>query len=89
MTSGRSVSQHAVISWSNLILGRLALNQTNAKQNTQVFRARITLWKLMKVYCSKITGRWKPPKKKIVVRALMRIMLLYSARKKKTKIIPL
>lgn len=49
ITSGRRVSQQAEISWSNLSLGRLALNQTKAKQNRQVFRAIIMLCRLIKV----------------------------------------
>lgn len=43
ITMGRRTSQQAVIIWSNLTLGRLALNHTNAKQKTQVFRAIIKL----------------------------------------------
>ena len=87
ITRGSRTSQHAVISWSNLILGRLALNHTNTKQKKQILSARIILCRLMKVYCSKITGKWNPPKKKIAVKALMRIILEYSARKKNTKTI--
>lgn len=89
ITRGSSVSQQAVMSWSKRRRGRLALNQTKAKQKIHVLSAMMILWRLIKEYCSTNTGRWKPPKKKILVRALIRIILLYSARKKKTKIIPL
>ena len=40
---GNKLSQHSSIKASYLILGKVALTQTNIKQKTQVFNPKITL----------------------------------------------
>ena len=84
--TGNKFNQHRSTNWSYRSLGRVALNQTNIKQNTQVFRPRIIAWKLRTVSFTKISGRRYPPKNKIAVKVLMSTILQYSARKKNTKI---
>ena len=46
--TGKRYNQHNSINWSYLILGKVALNQTNIKQNTHVFIPNINDCKLMK-----------------------------------------
>lgn len=46
--TGNRFNQHKSINWSYRSLGKVALNQTNKKQKTQVLRPRIILWMLMK-----------------------------------------
>lgn len=58
------------------------------KQKIHVLRARTILWILMKVSLGKISGIIYPPMNRIAVKALISTILQYSAKKKKTKIIP-
>ena len=89
ITTGSIPVQHACISWSYRIRGNVARNHTKIKQNRHVLSARTILCTLMKVSFDIISGMIYPPMKRMAVNADIRTMLQYSARKKKTKIIPL
>ena len=83
--TGKRFNQHSSISWSYLIRGRVARNQTNKKQNNTVLKPRTIDWMLKKDSFVKISGIWYPPKKRIDVIQENKTIELYSARKKKTK----
>lgn len=87
-TIGNSWVQQKLISWSYLTRGNVARNQTKMKQNTQVLRANIILWRFIKVSFTNSSGLIYPPRNNMALRTLIKIMLQYSARKKQTKIIP-
>lgn len=59
------------------------------KQKIQVLRASTILCTLINVSLGIISGIMYPPKNRIAVNADINTILQYSARKKKTKIIPL
>ena len=86
---GKRFNQHNSTNWSYLNLGKVALNQTNIKQNTQVFKPKTIDCKLMKDSFTNNSGILYPPKNKIAVIELNKTIELYSAKKKKTKIIEL
>jgi len=79
--------QQKVINWSNLKRGSVALNHTNKKQNMQALIPNIIDWKFITLLFINSSGHEKPPKNKIGVILLNNTILLYSAKKKKTKII--
>ena len=82
---GNKFNQHNWINWSYLNLGKVALTQTNKKQNIHVFKPKIKDCKLIRDSLTKISGRWYPPKKNIAVIHENNTIELYSAKKKKTK----
>jgi hypothetical protein len=81
---GKRFNQHNSISWSYLILGRVALNHTNKKQNNTVFKPRTIDCIFKKDSFVNNSGIWYPPKNKIAVIHENKTIELYSARKKKT-----
>jgi len=83
--TGKRLSQQREISWSYRSRGRVALNQTNIKQNIQVLIPSIIDWKLKKVLFINISGILYPPINNIAVIQLNNTIELYSAKKKKTK----
>jgi hypothetical protein len=85
--TGNKFNQQSEINWSYLSRGSVALNQTNIKQNKHVFNPNIILSIDIIDSFTNISGIVYPPKKKIAVIQLNKTIELYSARKKKTKII--
>jgi len=83
--TGKRLSQQSEISWSYRSRGRVALNQTNIKQNIHVLIPSIIDWKLKKVLFINISGILYPPINNIAVIQLNNTIELYSAKKKKTK----
>ena len=83
--TGNKFNQHNSIKASYLILGRVALNQTNIKQNTHVFKPKIIDCKLIIELFINNSGILYPPKKNIAVIQENNTIELYSAKKKKTK----
>ena len=82
---GKRFNQHNSISWSYLILGKVALNHTKRKQKTQVFKPNTIDCKLMKVSLTNNSGKLYPPKKNIADKHENKAIELYSLKKKKTK----
>ena len=74
---------------SNFRRGSVARIQTNAKQISDVFSARIIDWILINVSLITISGKLYPPRNRNDVITLISTIELYSPRKKNTKIIPL
>jgi hypothetical protein len=85
IANGNRFSQQNVANWSNLKRGRVALNQTNIKQNKQVLIPRIIDCILKIVSLIKKSGKLYPPKNNIALILLNRTIELYSAKKKNTK----
>lgn len=85
IAKGNKLSQQNVANWSNLNLGKVALNQTKMKQNKQVFKPKIIDCKLMIESLTNISGRLYPPKNSIALMLLNKTIELYSAKKKNTK----
>lgn len=88
ITTGKIPVQHACISWSYRNRGNVARNHTKMKQKIHVLRAKTILWMLMNVSLGTISGMMYPPRNRIAVKADISTILQYSAKKKKTKIIP-
>ena len=84
---GKRFNQHNSTNWSYLNLGRVALNHTNIKQNTQVFKPKTIDCKLMKDSFTNNSDILYPPKNNIAVIELNKTIELYSLKKKNTKII--
>ena len=82
---GNKFNQHNSIKASYLILGKVALNHTNIKQNKHVFNPSMIDCKLIKESLINNSGIWYPPKNKIEVIQLNKTIEAYSAKKKKTK----
>lgn len=57
-TIGNNCNQHKVISWSYLNLGRVALTNTNKKQNKQVFNPKKIDCILINVSLSNNSVKW-------------------------------
>ena len=85
IAKGNKFSQQNVANWSNLNLGKVALNQTKIKQNKQVFKPKITDWILTIVSLTNISGKLYPPKNNMALIQLNKTIELYSAKKKNTK----
>lgn len=85
IAKGNKPSQQNVANWSNLNLGKVALNQTKMKQNKQVFKPKIIDCKLIIESLTNISGRLYPPKNSIALILLNNTIELYSAKKKNTK----
>jgi len=85
IAKGKRFSQQNVANWSNLNLGRVALNHTKIKQNKQVLIPKIIDCKFKIVLLTKISCKLYPPKNKIALIQLNNTIELYSAKKKKTK----
>ena len=83
-TTGKRFNQQNSINWSYLNLGRVALNQTNIKQNIHVFNPKIIDCKLIIELLTINSGALYPPKNKIAVIQLNNTIEEYSARKKNT-----
>lgn len=83
--TGNKFNQHKSIKASYLILGKVALNHTNIKQNIHVFNPSIIDCKLIKESLINNSGIWYPPKNNIEVIQLNKTIEAYSAKKKKTK----
>ena len=83
--TGSRFNQHNSIKASYLILGKVALNQTNIKQNTLVLRPNIIDCKFIAELFTNSSGMLYPPKKNIAVIQENSTIELYSAKKKKTK----
>ena len=83
--TGNRFNQQNSINWSYLNLGKVALNQTNKKQNTNVFKPKTIDCKLRKDSFTNSTGILYPPKNNTAVIVLNKTIELYSAKKKKTK----
>ena len=83
--TGKRFNQHKSINWSHLNLGKLALNQTNKKQNKQVLIPKIIDWILKTLLLINNSGILYPPKNNIAVIQLNKTIELYSPKKKKTK----
>lgn len=83
--TGNKFNQHKSIKASYLILGKVALNHTNIKQNIHVFNPSIIDCKLIKELLINNSGIWYPPKNNIEVIQLNKTIEAYSAKKKKTK----
>ena len=86
---GKRFNQHSSTNWSYLNLGKVALNQTNMKQNKHVFIPKTIDCKLIKDSFTNSSGILYPPKNNTAVIVLNKTIELYSAKKKKTKIIEL
>ena len=82
--TGSKFNQHNSIKASYLILGNVALNQTNIKQKIQVFKPNTIDCKFITVLFTNNSGILYPPKKKIAVIQENKTIELYSAKKKKT-----
>ena len=82
--TGNKFNQHNSIKASYLILGKVALNHTNIKQNIHVLRPKITDCKLITELFTNISGILYPPKKNIAVIQENSTIELYSAKKKNT-----
>jgi hypothetical protein len=85
ITIGKRFVQQNPINWSYLNLGKVALTQTNKKQNKDVFKPKIIDWRLISELFINISGKLQPPKNNIAVIELNKTILEYSLRKKKTK----
>ena len=83
--TGSRFNQHNSIKASYLILGSVALNQTNIKQNIHVLRPNIIDCKFIAELLINNSGILYPPKKNIAVIQENRTIELYSAKKKNTK----
>ena len=82
---GNIPNQQNSINWSNLILGKVALNHTNKKQKKQVFKARIIDCRLKIVSFVKISPALQPPNHNIEDIVENNTIEEYSAKKKNTK----
>jgi hypothetical protein len=85
IAKGNRFSQQKVANWSNLNLGKVALNHTNIKQNRQVLIPNTIDCILIIVLLTNNSEQLYPPKKKIALMLLNKTIELYSAKKKKTK----
>ena len=83
--TGNKFNQHNSIKASYLILGNVALNQTNIKQNIHVFTPKIIDCKFITELLINNSGILYPPKKNIAVIQENNTIELYSAKKKNTK----
>ena len=83
--TGSKFNQHNSIKASYLILGNVALNQTNIKQNIHVFSPNTIDCKFITELFMNISGILYPPKKNMAVIQENNTIELYSAKKKKTK----
>ena len=88
-TIGNNCNQHKVISWSYLNLGKVALTNTNKKQNKQVFKPKNIDCKLINVSFINNSGKLNPPKNNMAEILLNKTIELYSAKKKNTNMIEL
>jgi len=84
---GSKYSQQKRISWSYRKRGKVALNKTNKKQKKHVLIPNIILWRFKTDSFKNISGKWYPPKNKILDMQLNSTIEEYSPRKKKTKIV--
>ena len=83
--TGSKFNQHNSIKASYLILGNVALNQTNIKQKIHVFTPIIIDCKFITELLINNSGILYPPKKNIAVIQENNTIELYSAKKKNTK----
>ena len=88
-TTGNKFNQHNWINWSYLNLGNVARTHTNKKQNIHVLIPNIIDCKFIKDSFINNSGILYPPKNNMAVIVLNNTIELYSAKKKKTKIIEL
>src|SRR5260370_31318346 len=81
---GKRFNQQNLIKASYLNLGKVALNQTNIKQNIQVFNPKMIEVKFIKDSFTNNSGKSYPPKNKIALIVLNKTIDPYSAKKKNT-----
>jgi hypothetical protein len=85
IATGKRPVQQNNISWSNLSLGKVALNQTKRKQKRQVLSPNIILCILKKVSLTITSGINQPPMNRIALKVDISTIEQYSPRKKNTK----
>ena len=81
---GNKHFQPKIINWSNLNLGKVDLTQIKLKIIKKTFNAK---WNVLGIINDRYGKGNHPPKKTITIKKLIKIMLEYSAKKNKAKLI--
>ena len=83
---GKKTFQPNLINWSYLYLGNVPLIKINKNIKNNVFNANHTVPGIY-IKGQKFNKGYQPPKKRITVKLHIKIILLYSAKKNKAKLI--